>query len=438
MPKVTNKLVQSGKAIFGPDPANRKSLIDLTGRRGRHSDGGGLYFVVGHKGEHRWAFLYKSRTRKLASGLPAPVEMGIGGAPDGTGRDAVSLANARKRAKDHRAILHEGKDPLETRRTAKAVPVVIAAPIVAVAPERPADQKNITFGEFADQYFEEKKVGWKNPKHVAQWKRDLQVICEPLRPKMVRDIDTSDVLKLVRPIFEDTPETGKRLQERINRVIGAATVEGYRDNIPSPARWAGHLSESSLRVRKASDVRNHPALPYAEMPIFMGELRQRNSLSALALRFTIGTCARTNEIIGAMWKEIDFDSKTWTIPGARMKGGRDHKVPLTDSMVALLKDVKRISHGDYIFAIGHSAPLSNQAMSELLKGMREPGIATVHGFRSSFRDWAGDEEADIDPTIAEFCLAHVIGDKAEKAYRRGTAFNKRRKALEAWEKYLAG
>lgn len=436
MPKLMNKLVQNGKAIFGPDPINRKSLIDLTGRRGRHSDGGGLYFVVGHKGEHRWAFLYKSRTKKLQkSGLPKPIEMGIGGAPDGTGRDAVSLANARKRAKDHRAILHQGKDPLEEKRN--AAPVVAPVAINASAPAS-ADQKNITFGDFADQYFAEKKGGWKNAKHIAQWKRDLEEICEPLRPKMIRDIDTPDVLALVRPIFEKTPETGKRLQERINRVIGAATVEGYRDNIPSPARWAGHLSETSLRTRKASEVRNHPALPYAEMPIFMGELRQRNSLSALALRFTIGTCARTSEVIGAKWNEIDSDSKTWTIPGVRMKGGREHKIPLTDSMVALLEDVKRISHGDYIFAIGHSAPLSNMAMAELLKGMREPGVATVHGFRSSFRDWAGDEEADIDPSIAEFCLAHVIGDKAEKAYRRGTAFNKRRKALEAWEKFITG
>lgn len=438
MPKTTHKLIQNGRTIYGPAEANPDGLTALTGKRGRHSDGANLYYVVGFKGEHRWAFYYKHRSRKLASGLPAPVEMGVGSAPDGSERDCVSLASARRRAAEHRATLQKGLDPLEEKRKAKGdlAPVVPAAAPVIVAAD-PAEN-NIDFGTYADQYFDQVKGSWKGKIHARQWLRSLTVEAAALRAMRIRDIETAHVLNVLRPIFEKTPETGKRLQSRIHAVLSSATVDKYRSDTPNPARWKGHLDRTTLPKRKTRDVRNHPALPYTEMPVFMGELRQRNSLSALALQFTIGTLGRTSEIIKAEWREIDFDAKLWIVPPIRMKGSKEHRVPLTDSMLALLADVRKISHGDYIFAVGQGRPLSNQAMSELLKGMHPPSVATVHGFRSSFRDWAGDESADIDPTIAEFCLAHVIGDKAEKAYRRGTALTKRRKALDEWDKFIFG
>lgn len=428
------KLMQKGRVIFSPDNDNDDSMIAVNGQRGRHSDGGGLYFVVGSKGECRWAFIYKSRTRKLASGLPAPVEMGIGGAPDGSDKPAVSLADARRRAAELRAVLVNGKDPKTERDAGRAAVAPASAPaMTAIARPSPDGQLNITFGEFADRYFEENRKGWKNVKHIAQWKRSLTEEAAPLRPIMVRDIDTPHILDLLRPIIATKYETGRRLQERINRVLGAATVQGYRDNTPSPARWVGHLSESLPR-KAANAKKGHAALPYAEAPSFMRDLRKRNSLSAFALQWTICTVARTTEATHGKWTEIDFANKLWIVPPERMKGNREHRVPLTDAMMTLLGEVRKFSHGDYIFAHGN-VPLSNMAMAELLKGMR-PGV-TVHGMRSTFSDW-GNETTDHSDKVIDFCLAHINGDKAEAAYRRGTSLAKRRKVLEDWEKYLAG
>lgn len=299
------KLIQKGRVVFSPDNENDDSMIAVNGQRGRHSDGGGLYFVVGSKGECRWAFLYKSRTEKLVSGLPKPIELGLGGAPDGSDKPAVSLADARRRAAELRALLVNRKDP-KTERGAGRAAIAPAPAMKAIAPPpAPDGQLNITFGEFADRYFEEHRKGWKNFKHIAQWKRSLTDEAALLRPMLIRDIDTSHVLNLLQPIIATKYETGRRLQERINRVLGAATVQGYRDNTPSPARWVGHLNESLPR-RAATKKKGHPALPYAEAPSFMLSLRTRNSLSAFALQWTICTAARTSETTQAEWTEIDF------------------------------------------------------------------------------------------------------------------------------------
>lgn len=431
---------------------NILALIDgvykVPEKRARYADGGGLYFMVGASGERKWTFRYKSRSERLKSGDPKPVEMGLGRAP--TPGDAVktlkgivrecypgvSLADARKAAAECRALLVQRLDPLTERRrnalTQAPLPMV-ASP--SIAAERPAGERNITFGEFADRYFETMVAGkFKNPKHVEQWKRSLTELAEPIRPLIVREIDTPHVLALLRPIFERTHETGKRVQERIAKVLQAATVEKYRVG-PNPADWLGNL-KSALPTRPESDVKNHEAIPFAQMPAFMVRLRERDSLSALALQWTIGTVARTSETIGARWTEIDFEERLWTVPADRMKKNREHRVPLTDSMMDLLAKLKAISGaGEFMFALDDK-PLSNMAMAELLKGMRGKG-PTVHGMRSSFSDW-GNETTDFDPMVIDFCLAHINSDKTERAYRRGDALAKRRTVLTAWDSYLAG
>jgi len=427
---------------------NILALIDgvykVPEKRARYADGGGLYFMVGASGERKWTFRYKSRSERLRSGDPKPVEMGLGRAPK-PGRNVltakgfvrecypgVSLADARRAADECRALLVQRLDPLTERRRS----IVTAPPLVfATSAERPAGVRNITFGEFADRYFDTMVAGvFKNPKHVDQWKRSLTELAEPLRPLLVREIDTPHMLELLRPIFERTPETGKRVQERIAKVIQAATVEKYRIG-PNPAEWVGNL-KSSLPTRLESDVRNHQAVRFEQMPAFMVRLRQRNSLSALALLWTIGTVARTSETIGARWAEINFEERLWTVPPGRMKKNREHRVPLTDSMMDLLTKLKAISGtGEFMFALDHK-PLSNMAMAELLKGLEGKG-PTVHGFRSSFSDW-GNETTDFDPMVIDFCLAHINSDKTERAYRRGDALAKRRIVLTAWERYLAG
>lgn len=429
---------------------NILTLIDgdykVPEKRARYADGGGLYFMVGKSGERKWTFRYKSRSERLKSGDPKPVEMGLGRAPTpgpavltakGVVRECypgVSLADARKAADECRALLVQRRDPLTERRRNVATPLpVIAAP--SIAAKRPAGERNITFGEFADRYFETMVAGkFKNPKHVDQWKRSLTELAEPIRPMIVREIDTPHLLAMLRPIFERTPETGKRVQERVAKVLQDATVQKYRIG-PNPAEWVGNL-KSSLPTRPDSDVKNHEAIPFAELPAFVVRLRQRNSLSALALLWTIGTVARTSETIGARWDEINFEEQLWTVPGERMKKNREHRVPLTDSMMDLLTKLKAISGtGEFMFALD-GKPLSNMAMAELLKGMEGKG-PTVHGMRSSFSDW-GNETTDFDPMVIDFCLAHVNSDKTERAYRRGDVLAKRRTVLTAWESYLAG
>ncbi|BAL73750.1 tyrosine-type recombinase/integrase [Bradyrhizobium cosmicum] len=446
-------------------PADLKAFKD----KGRYSDGGGLYYVIGSKGERRWAFLYKSRRERYPTGAPKVHELGLGGAPAPDGdKPAVSLADARRRADTLRRLLSEGKDPLTEKRSEPIPsPVVVHVEL----PERPADEKNVLFGTFADAYFKAKKGEWKNEKHVNQWKRSIEVEAAPLRDKIIRDIDTDEVLSLLRPIFLSTPETGKRLQERLSKIFAAATVEKYRDGA-NPAAWAGHLKETDLRTRKASDVKSHEALPFNDIPLFMHTLRRYTSMSARALEWTILSVARTSETIGARWSEIDYEQKLWIVPAGRMKKSREHRVPLTDSMLTMLEEQRKITGGfEFIFS-NNGDPLSNMAMTEVVKGLVRPpretdqsAVAavtsdrwqdaihyffdnkgamvcstklsrapTVHGFRSSFSDWANDT-TEHDAKIIDFCLAHINSDKTEAAYRRSDAVEKRRRVLIDWDGY---
>ncbi|KIZ47838.1 MULTISPECIES: site-specific integrase [Rhodopseudomonas] len=396
-------------------------------RPGRYADGGNLYFVVGRKGERRWAFVYKSRVLKNKAGTGKTVELGLGGAPY-RAKEGVSLAEARRRAKAARRLLEDGKDPLIEKRAAAVAAVAVVKAEVAAA---------TTFGGYCDAFVARKTEEFGNPVHRRQWESTMATYCAPLRTTAIQDIDTAAVLGVLEPIWTRIPETASRVRARLEKVLSAATVDGLRTG-DNPARWVNHL-EFKLSARKGSDVKNHAALGYADMPGFMVELRKLTSVSARALEFAILTAARTGETIGATWSEIDVKQRLWIIPADRMKASKEHRVPLTERVIEILQDIRKISKTkptDYVFQSSASGRgLSNMALLQCLRGIRA-GV-TTHGMRSAFRDWAGDQTKHDQETI-EFSLAHVKGDKAEAAYRRGTALDKRRALLVDWESYLAG
>jgi integrase len=415
------KLKQSGDRILQPvvDPKSGKAVEAEPTRRGRYGDGANLFFCIGKYGERRWTFIYRDRV------TGRPHELGLGGAPHGD-KPAVSLAEARRKADVARRLLADGKDPL-TERTAKrrAAVAVVKAEVAAAT----------TFGEYADRFVAQKVKEFDNPVHRRQWESTLTKYAASLRPMAVQDVDTTAVLKALRPIWDTIPETAGRVRARIEMVLAAATVEGLRTG-DNPARWVGHL-KAVLPSRKGSDVKNHAALPYSEAPAFMTELRKLTSVSARALEFAILNTSRTGEVRGATWSEIDLENRVWVVPAERMKARKEHRVPLNDRAIEILKGLRVFSETGPTDSVFQSAAsgrmLSNMAMAQCLKGIRE-GI-TVHGFRSTFRDWAGDETKHEKETI-EFCLAHVVGDASEAAYRRSSAFDKRRALLLDWETYL--
>jgi integrase len=373
---------------------------------GRHSDGGGLFLSIDKGGRRRWVFLYTRRGRR--------VELGLGG-----GRD-LPLAAARTEAATLRAALASGQDPKIVRSRDDHIP---------------------TFGEFADGYVEAMLSGWRNPKHIAQWRMTLQTYCEPIRKLPVDEITTEDVLGILQPLWTRVPETAKRLRGRIENVLDAAKAKGKRRG-ENPARWRGHLNQL-LPKRQRLTRGHHAALPYEDVATFMADLKHRQAVAAQALAFTILTACRTSEVLEATWDEIDLDKGLWAIPETRMKAAREHRVPLSTHALEILKEQQKqavkaaeergaVPEG-YIFpGPKPKAPLSTMAMAMLLRRMR-PGF-TVHGFRSSFRDWAS-ETTGFPHEVCEMALAHVIANKAEAAYRRGDLFEKRRKLMEAWARY---
>ncbi len=337
--------------------------------------------------------------------------MGLGSARD------VSLAEARARAESARRLVRDGVDPIANR--AAIAPVVL------------------TFGQFADQLVDEIEVGFRNEKHRYQWRQTLTTYAAPIRAKAIDAITTDDVLACLKPIWSTKQETASRLRGRIERVLDAAKARGLRQG-ENPARWRGHL-QNLLPKRIKLQRGHHPALPFGEVPAFVAKLRNRNAISALALEFTILTAARAGEVFGATWREIDWDNELWTVPKERMKAGRLHRVPLSSRCIEILNSVAALRHsadpGAYVFpGAKRGRPLSNMAFKALFTRMEINGI-TVHGFRSSFRDWAG-ECTDFPREIAEAALAHVVGDATERAYRRGDALEKRRELMDMWRAYL--
>lgn len=385
---------------MGSRTLNRLSATMVAKLRapGRHADGGGLYLFIDDSGRRRWIFMYTRAGKRT--------ELGLGSARD------LSLANARSQAAALRAILASGGDPKAERAKDESVP---------------------TFGESADAYVEAMRPSWRNAKHAAQWTMTLTNYAQPIRAKQVDEILTQDVLDVLQPLWRRTPETAERLRGRIENVLDAAKARGHRSG-ENPARWRGHLDQL-LPKRQRLSRGHHKALAYDALPAFMADLRGRDAVAARALEFLILTAARSGEVLGAQSNEIEFEKKVWIIPADRMKAGREHRVPLSPRAIEIVEAVKALGRDPYLFPGPKSeAPLSSMAMAMLLRRMKSD--VTVHGFRSTFRDWAS-ETTGFSHEVCEMALAHIISNKAEAAYRRGDLFDKRRKLMEAWAGYCA-
>jgi integrase len=377
---------------------------------GMYADGGGLYLRVTKDGTKNWVF------RFMLNGRPRWMGMG----PFHT----VSLVEARKRAAEFRLQRHDGIDPIDARRAERRQAQLDAA-------------KAVTFKDCAARYIAGHKAGWRNTKHAAQWAATLATYAEPVIGGLsVQAIDIPHVLKVLEPIWTTKPETAGRVRGRIESVLDWAKVRGYRAG-ENPARWRGHLDKLLPARSKVRRVEHHAALPYAELPGFLASLREQEGIAARALEFAILTAARTGEVIGARWDEIDLLDKTWTVPGTRMKAGREHRVPLSQRVLAILEEVQPLRHAEdgFVFPGGKPGrPLSNMAFLMLLRRM-ERGDLTAHGFRSSFRDWCA-ERTNFPSEVAEMALAHTVSDKTVAAYNRSDLFDKRRQLMEAWAQFL--
>jgi integrase len=378
---------------------NARKVETLT-ETGRHADGGNLYLSISGNGGKRWTFFYRFKGARK--------EMGLGSAAKGQ----VSLADARKAAGDARKLVNDGIDPLAAREARKQAERVIPA-----------------FGAFADEYLASHRSKFRNEKHIAQWQMTLTTYCEPIRAKPINAIDTEAVLKVLQPIWGKIPETASRLRGRIENILDAAKAMGYRHG-ENPAIWRGHL-KTLLPARQRLTRGHHAALPYDDLPALIGELRSKQAMAALALELCILTATRSGEILNAEWLEFDLNKAIWTIPAIRMKAGHEHRIPLTARAVEILKSLHKLAHNEHVFPGNAKAkPLSSMAMAMLLRRMGHPEI-TVHGFRSTFRDWAS-EQTSFPHETCEHALAHRISDKAEAAYRRGDQFEKRRKLMDVW------
>jgi integrase len=373
---------------------------------GRYFDGHGLYLQVVNSNNKSWLLRFERDGRERWLGL-GPLH-------------TYNLKEARERARDARQLLHSGIDPIEHRKAAKAAQALAAA-------------KTRTFKECAEAYIVANRGAWRSAKHGAQWSATLKTYVYPTIGNLpVAAIDTGLVLKCIELIWKDKTETASRVRGRIESVLDWATVRNYRSG-DNPARWRGYLEHVLPQKNKVSKVEHHAALPYAELPAFMQALRQRKSTAVCALEFTILTAARTAETTGARWGEIDFAAKTWVVPASRMKGGKEHRIPLAPRVIELLRGLYREEGNDFIFIGSQSGRgLSDSAMVRMLQRMGRS--ETTHGFRSAFSDWAHEQTAHSNHTI-ELSLAHAVGSDVEKAYRRGTMTEKRRKLMEQWAAY---
>jgi integrase len=378
-------------------------------RRGYYGDGGGLLLQVSAGGAKSWVFRFKEGGKLR--------EMGLG--PLHT----IGLAEARQRAQECRKARLDGRDPIAEGKAARVAAKLDAA-------------RAMTFKACAERYIGTHKAGWRNAKHGAQWTATLDTYVYPHFGTLpVQTIDVGLVLKAVEPIWATKSETANRVRGRIESILDWATARGHRQG-ENPARWRGHLENLLPKRSKVRRVEHHAALAYAEIAAFMVELRRQQGIAASALEFAILTAARTGEVIGARWGEINTGERLWTIPAERMKAGKEHRVPLSDAAMAIVEKMAAIRSGDFAFpGAKANRPLSNMAFLMLLRRM-ERGDLTAHGFRSSFRDWAA-ERTTFPAEVAEMALAHAVGDKVEAAYRRGDLFLKRRQLADAWARYCA-
>jgi len=372
--------------------------VERATRPGMYADGGGLYLQV-TEGGASWIYRYMLNGRAREMGL-GPLAL-------------YGLSEARTVAQDARRLRHQGIDPIEARRAARAQTRLDAA-------------KAVTFQQCAERYIASHRAGWRNPEHAEQWESSLRRFAFPVIGALpVQAIDTALVMKVIEPIWEEKTETASRVRGRIESILSWAKARGYRTG-ENPARWKDHLNNllpERSRVRKGG---HYAAMPYDDLPGFLIELRKKQGIDARALEFTILTAARVSEVVGARWSEINGD--VWTIPAERMKGGKSHRVPLSRRAMELLEALPQ--NGDLIFpGPKFGRALNINAPRKLLIGMGHR--FTVHGFRSSFRDWAA-ERTNFSSEVAEMALAHVVGSKVEAAYRRGDMFEKRRRLVDAW------
>src|SRR5215467_3730571 len=389
--------------------SNRLSAVEVKGinRKGMYHDGGGLYLQVSAGGAKSWIyrFMLDGRAREMGLG---PVNI-------------ISLAEARKRAAECRKMRLDGIDPIEARRAQRGQRKFEAA-------------RTITFDKCAAAYIEAHMAGWKNGKHGEQWRSSLRNYASPVfGSSPVQAIDLALVMKALEPIWRTKSETASRLRGRIEAVLDWASVRGYRKG-ENPARWRGHLDKLLPARSKKQKVEHYPALPYDEVGDFVALLRAEDGIAARALEFLILTAARTGEVIGAQWDEIDLQIRVWVVPEARMKAGREHRVPLSSAALTILERMNAIREGDFVFPGGKKGkPLSNMAMLAVLKRMGRRDLS-AHGFRSTFRDWAA-ERTNFPRGVVEMALAHTIESKVEAAYRRGDLFRKRRQLMDAWARF---
>jgi len=396
---------------------------------GRHADGGGLYLVVDpprtangqdtapRPGARRWVWMSWRGGRQ--------VEIGLGGVTD------VTLAAARERAAVCRQAVAEGREPR------------------AVLAAKPKPDVDRSFGAVADAYIETHKSGWRNDKHAAQWQMTMKVYAAPLRSKDVADITVDDVLGVLKPIWLTKSETASRVRGRIESVLDAAKAQGLRSG-ENPAAWRGNLKHLLPKRQKLSRG-HHAAMPWRDVPAFVAQLRALPSMSALCLEFVILTAARQGEVVrsvrggvvhGMRWDEIDTQTQLWTVPAIRMKTGVPHSVPLSTRALEILAEVGQAKRGPFVFTgVQSSQPLSEMALTMCLRGILGTKVGarhcTVHGFRSSFRDWVGDQ-TNYPRELAEMALSHALESDVEAAYRRETAIEKRRELMEAWARFVSG
>lgn len=391
-------------------------------------DADGLYLQVSKSGAKSWIYRYQLNGRRR--------EMGLGSA------ELVNAKDARRRASEARRLLLDKIDPVEHRKQQLAAAAVRAAEIAAGA---------VTFKKVALEYIEEKRAGWKNAKHASQWQNTLESYAYPVMGDVpIADVDTEMVLQAVRPIWRTKTETATRVRNRIERVLAYARVKGYRKG-DNPATWTGHLQELLPKPTDVRTVKPHPALPYKDMPTFMGALRKAEGIAARALEFAILTASRSKPVREATWDQFDMIERKWTISATGMKGKKEHTVPLSDYLMQLLEALPRYPGEPLLFPSPTGGKLSNAALQAVIKRMHaaelEAGragymdpklgkIVTPHGFRSSFKDWSS-EVTHYPGEMSEMALAHTIGDKVEAAYRRGDMFEKRRQMMEDWATWCA-
>jgi integrase len=378
-------------------------------------DGGGLYLRVSATGAKSWVFRFQLDGKRR--------DMGLGPFPD------ISLADARGKAAEHRKVRHEGIDPLDAKVAQRQAQQVSVA-------------KGRTFRECAVEFMEKNRAGWRNAKHRQQWENTLATYVYPTLGELpVSAIDAGLVVQVLDPIWAEKPETASRVRGRIEAVLDAATVRGFRQG-PNPAQWKGNLAHVLPARAKVRKVEHHAALPIDDIPEFLGALRGRQGMAARALEFAILTAARTGEVLGARWGEIDLDGKIWTVPAGRMKAGREHRVPLSEAALTVLGAVRPLAlmrdgapdpTAPVFPGPRRALPLSNMVLLMLLRRMKR-GDLTAHGFRSTFSDWAA-ERTGFPREVVEMALAHAVENKVEAAYRRGDLFEKRRQLAEAWARF---